>query len=590
MSLTPILALLLSALPDIPRELPPSEKELVVVAFIGSECPLARLYAPRLSEVNQLADVAVIGVNPNGGDSPADVERFRRQYHAEFPIVKDVGHRLGDYFGATRQLEIFLLDRDRAVRYHGRVDDQYGPGQHRPAPLRQDLLAAIDELKSGQPVSVPETPILGCSIERAPAAVAGGVTYGGATYGGAVAEIFERRCVECHRPGQIGPFSLTSYREAAAWSSTIRSRVADGTMPPWHADPACGQFANDRRLPDDEKQLLLAWIDAGAAEGEPVAPRAQRQVAPRWSIGQPDKIVTMPVPLAVPATGIVDYITLEIDLGLTEDRWVRATEIAPGERSLVHHAQAVIGPPGKAEEIQSGRGEFWHFADFAPGLAPSVLPDGMARRAPAGWHLYLTMHYVTTGLADSDQTSVGMIFTDTATDAVYTHNIVTDQFTIPPGEPHLRVEQCWTVPQDILVLALFPHMHLRGKSFSYEALYPNGRSEFLLKIPSYDFMWQQRYVLKQPKRLPAGTIVRAVAVYDNSADNPANPDPTATVKYGRQSSDEMFNGYVDFAIIRPARPHVEWAALTVGCLWLARRRWKSKRTGARAPLNSEPPH
>ncbi|HEY1783997.1 MAG TPA: redoxin domain-containing protein, partial [Pirellulales bacterium] len=574
MFLTPILALLLSGLPDLPPELPPADDELLVVAFIGSECPLARLYGPRLTEIDQLADVAVVGVNPNYQDSPADVERFRRQYHAEFPIVKDVGNRLTDYFGATRQLEIFLLDRDRVVRYHGRIDDQYAPGQHRPAPLRQDLLVAIDQLKSGREVSVPETPITGCSIERAQTAAPGALTYSGA-----VAAIFERRCVECHRPGQIGPFALTSYADAVAWASTIRGRVVDGTMPPWHADPSCGKFLNDRRLPDDERRLLLAWIDSGAAEGTPIQPRAEQPLAATWGIGQPDKIVTMSKPLAVPATGIVDYITLEIDPGLTEDRWVRATEILPGNRTLVHHAQATIGPPGKADEIRAGLGEFWHFADYAPGLAPSVLPAGMARRAPAGWHLYLTLHYVTTGLAGSDQTSIGMIFTDSAESAVYTHNISTDQFTIPPGEPNLRVEHNWTVPDDILVLALFPHMHLRGKSFTYEALYPSGASEFLLKVPRYDFMWQQRYVLAEPKRLPAGTTIRAVAVYDNSADNPANPDPTATVRYGDQSTDEMFNGYVDFAIVPHARLQFQWAAIAVGGLWLAGRRWKSKRAG-----------
>ncbi len=559
MMFAPILAFLLAGLPDFPAEIPRSEKKLLVVAFVGSECPLARLYAPRLNEINQLADVAVVGVNPNYQDSPAAIEHFKGQFQIEFPIVKDVAYRLTDYFGATRQLEVFLLDEDRIVRYHGRVDDQYGPGQHRPAPLRQDLLTAIEEILAGRAVSVPETPFPGCSIGRVETAAAGSVTYGGE-----VAAIFKRRCVECHRTGQIGPFALASYQDTAAWSATIRERIVDGTMPPWHADPACGKFLNDRRLSDAEKQILLAWIDAGSPEGTPVEPLAETTIPARWAIGVPDKIVTMDQPLEIPATGIVDYITLEIDLGLTEEKWVQATEIVPGNRTLVHHAQAVIGPPGKAKEIASGLGEFWHFADYAPGLAAFVLPDGMALRAPAGWHLYLTMHYVTTGLADSDQTSIGMTFTQPPVSAVYTHNIITDQFTLAPFTADQRVEQSWTVPSDVVLLSLFPHMHLRGRSFTYEAIYPSGDSEFLLKIPRYDFMWQQRYVLEQPKRLPAGTIVRAVALYDNSAANPVNPDPAATVKYGLLTTDEMFNGYVDFAIVRPERAKYEWAALAVG--------------------------
>ena len=378
MILAPILAFFLGGLPDLPAEIPRSEKKLLVVAFIGSECPLARLYAPRLNEINQLPDVAVVGVNPNYQDSPAAIERFRRQFQLEFPIVKDVAYRLTDHFGARRQLEVFLLDEDRSVRYHGRVDDQYGPGQHRPAPLRQDLLAAIEELLDLRTVSVPETPFLGCEIGRVQAVVAGGVTYGGE-----VAAIFQRHCVECHRPGQIGPFSLTSYQDAAAWSATIRQRVLDGSMPPWHADPACGKFLNDRRLSDEEKQLLLSWIDTGCAEGMPVEPLPEETVSARWAIGVPDKIVTMSKPVEVPATGTVDYITLEIDLGLTEDKWARATEIVPGNRTLVHHAKAIIGPPGKAAEIESARGEYWHFADYAPGwrhrCCPTAWPGGHQR-------------------------------------------------------------------------------------------------------------------------------------------------------------------------------------------------------------------
>jgi hypothetical protein len=254
--------------------------------------------------------------------------------------------------------------------------------------------------------------------------------------------------------------------------------------------------------------------------------------------------------------------------------------VLPGNRALVHHAQVLIAPPGIGTEIESWRGEFWHFADFAPGLAPSVLPSGMARRAPAGWHLYLTMHYVTTGTAGSDQTRIGMIFTDHATSAVYTCNIRDDQFTLAPFEADRRVEHDWRVPNDILLLALFPHMHLRGRSFSYEALYPNGQQEFLLNIPHYDFMWQQRYVLAEPKRLPAGTVIRASAVYDNSAANPVNPDPSATVKYGKQTTDEMFNGYVDFAIPRSTPPKFVWAGLAISVLWLLHRRWKPQPTAS----------
>ncbi len=559
MSFAPLLMLLAAAgpldfeLPDdrqaIHRLSDLAENELVVVAFIGTECPLAKLYAARLNEIAERfhpTGLSVIGINPNAHDSAADIAQFVSDHGCQFPILIDADQRVADLFGASRQLEVFLLDRHRQVHYRGRIDDQYNAGQRRPEPLRHDLIEAIEEVLAGKPVTVSETEITGCFIDRAQAAGASQITY--ARH---IAPILAKNCVECHRPGQIGPFSLTSYDDALAWADTIRERVAAGSMPPWHADPAFGSFSNERRLTDDEKQLLYDWIDTGLAAGNTAAgDTAELSPAPEssgtWLIGVPDQIVPMPEPIAVPATGIVDYITVEMDPGFQTDTWLQAIEVMPGNRTVLHHATIVTAPPSHGDQIKA----FEHstvISGWVPGYTPTVLPLGMGRKIPAGWHIYMQLHYVTTGTATTDATSLGLLFAHDVQLPVWTNFLLRDGFVLKPFEANQQLEQSWRVPHDILLLSLFPHMHLRGKSFRYEAIYPDGRTEVLLSVPTYDFMWQHQYVLSQPKRLPAGTTLHGVAVYDNSAANPNNPDPSAAVKCGSQTTDEMFNGWFEFA-------------------------------------------
>ena len=538
-------------------------QQLVVVVFLGSECPLAKLYCPRLNELSeqfQQRGVAFLAINSNHGDTFDGLARFAQQQQLRFPLLKDADAALADQFCATRQLEVFVLDRSRTIQYHGRVDDQYQPGVRHSQPHRADLQIAIEELLAGsRAVSVRETDVFGCFIQRRPPQQAAASI----TYCRQVAPILNRHCVECHRPGQIGPFSLTSFADAAAWSATIRERIIDGKMPPWHADPHFGKFANERRLTDRDRELLFAWFDAGMPEGDPADLSPQPKYADQWNIGRPDKVVTMPEPFQVPAQGTLDNVAVELDPGFREDTWIRGTEVRPGNRSVVHHCTVFIGPPGCNDLVDTGKPGLQYFSDFVPGLMPSLLPAGMARKVPAGWHIYLSLHYVPNGTPAADQTSLGMVLSRQVEREVFTGNLLNNQFTIPPHQANCSVEQSWTVPHDMLLLSLFPHMHLRGKSFRYEATHPSGITEVLLDVPRYDFMWQHRYILAEPKLLAAGTVLRGVAVYDNSAGNPANPDPEATVRYGKRTTDEMFHGYFDGALIdrEPAR--------TVANLWLA---------------------
>lgn len=522
------------------------EKRLVVVAFLGVDCPLAKLYTRRLNEIVRENGVAVIGINSNQHDQVRDIARFARAHEVAFPILKDADNRVADLFGATRTPEVFLLDAARRVRYRGRVDDQYGIGLQRAKPSRRDLVVAIEELRAGKEVSVAETTAPGCFIDRLDRSAGGGSV----TWTRDVAVILHRHCVTCHRRGAIAPFALTTFKEARGWAETIREVVEEGRMPPWHAHPQHGRFANDPRLSESDRKKIVEWVRGGCPEGRPeeLPPLPEHRTG--WNIPEPDVVLSMPEPFTVPAEGVIEYQHFEVDPGFTEDRWVKAAEIRPGNRAVVHHCTVFLKPPGVAEPRAAGKLGSHCLAATAPGTAPLLLPDGMAKRIPAGSRLLFVLHYTPVGTVQTDRTSIGLVFADRqhVRQEVATHLLYDEDLRIPPRAAAHRVEQTWRAPADVLLLAMFPHMHLRGKSFRYEAEYPDGASEVLLDVPAYDFSWQHRYVLAEPKRLPEGTVLRCIAVYDNSAGNPANPNPDAEVRAGKQSWDEMFNGYFEWCL------------------------------------------
>ncbi len=525
------------------------QQKLVVVAFMGVECPLARLYGPRLAELHREfapRGVGFVAIDANQHDAPSDLLRYLRKHLLPFPFLKDAGNIVADQFGAERSPEVFVLDERRIVRYRGRIDDQYVPGVQRSSPTRHDLAIALEELLAGKPVSQPHCPASGCHISR----VRKPPAQGAITYCRDIAPILQKHCQTCHRPGEIAPFSLTSYKDALGWAETIREVVADRRMPPWHADPRYGKFANDPSLTEQEQKLLFAWIDNGCPQGDtadlPPAPAFPHG----WRIPTPDQVLSIPEPFTVPAEGVIEYQYFVVDPGFREDRWIQAAEVLPGNRAVVHHCNVFLQPPNSPDVQPQGElGSFCLIAS-ASGTPPLVLPDGMAKRVPAGWRFVFVLHYTAIGSVQTDRTSLGLKFADprTVKKEVATRLMYDPDLRIPPRTSAHTVAQTWQVNREVLLLSFFPHMHLRGKSFRYEALYPDGAQEILLDVPRYDFNWQNRYELALPKRLPAGTHLRCTAVYDNSTDNPANPDPMAEVRAGPQSWDEMFNGYFDVAL------------------------------------------
>jgi peroxiredoxin len=564
------------------------DAKLVVVAFLGVECPLSKLYAPRLVDLaGQYASkgVAFVGVDPNRHDAVTEMGQYARQHDLSFPLLKDLNNKLADEMGATRVPQVFVLDQDRVIRYAGRVDDQYGfdigSGYAKAKVSQQDLVRAIDELLAGKEVSRPRTEAIGCLIGRVrPAQEDSPVTYSNQ-----IARLFQDRCVECHRPGQIGPFALQSYEEAVGWAEMIEEVVREGRMPPWHPEPNVGHFVNDLSLTRDEKELIYQWVAAGAPEGDPKDLPAPKEYASEWMIpGGPDAIFKMTdEPVDVPAEGTVAYRYYTVDPGFKEDKWVKVAECLPDNRGVVHHMIVFLRPPrgfflgnrgrgaadedsdaegGKADDPESpqprrsgsgsagGQQAFGMLCGFAPGTRPYVLPDGMAKLIPAGWQLVFQMHYTPNGSPQKDCSSVGIKFCDAAQVKyrVATANAANGAFVIPPGDANYKVESTRTYGGDVLLISVYPHMHLRGKSFQYELIYPDGRKETIMNMPRYDFNWQTSYVFAEPLKLPQGTTLHCTAHFDNSADNPYNPNPEIAVRWGDQTWEEMMIGWFDVAL------------------------------------------
>jgi peroxiredoxin len=527
------------------------DRKAVVVLFVGTQCPINNAFMPRLAELHgKYADKGVqfLAVNSNRQDTPQAIAKHAREHKIPFPVLHDAGNAIADRFGARRTPEAFILDAQGKVRYQGRIDDQFGLGYQRPKATRDDLALALDELLAGKAVSQPLTQVAGCIIGRvAPAKAEGRITYTRH-----VARIVQNRCQECHRPGQIGPMPLMTYDDVSAWAEMIKEVVQEKRMPPWHADPRHGKFANDRSLSREDHDALLTWIDQGCPKGDEKDLPEPKKFAEGWNIGKPDVVFTMPkefkVPAKMPKNG-VRYQYFKVETNFDEDKWIQAAEAKPGNKAVVHHIIVYVLGKGGLRNFEDGIGSGFLVA-YAPGDLGVFYPEGGAKRIPKGATLYFQMHYTPNGTEQSDRSSVGLMFAKEAPrHEVKTKAIASLFLNIPPGAPNHKATSATTLSKDAILWSLLPHMHLRGKSFDYQAVYPDGKRETLLSVPRYDFGWQATYMLKEPLRLPAGTRIECTAYYDNSKDNPWNPDPTVAVRWGEQTWEEMMIGFIDYTYL-----------------------------------------
>jgi hypothetical protein len=401
------------------------------------------------------------------------------------------------------------------------------------------------------------------------------------TFSKDVAPILYRNCAGCHRPGEIAPMSLLTYADARPWAKSIRDETADGTMPPWHADPRHGRFANDRSLTAADRDMLARWANGGAPEGNPADLPPPPKFTDGWQLGQPDAILELPVEYQVPADGFVEYEYFQIPTNFTADQWLEGLEVRPGNRKVVHHVIVTVRtprpdprppgfraaggmgiPPGQsgggaepADGPKRPRGQSLYPAPrglgaaiggFAPGNSTLKFPAGSAMLIRAGATVLVQMHYTTNGTPQTDRTKIGLFLAkQEPSTEMRMGTLVNGKLAIPAGAPDYSIAAEMTTVADVTLRQLLPHTHLRGKSWEYTATYPDGRTEVILSVPKYDFNWQTDYIFAAPLKLPKGTTIRAVAHYDNSAANKSNPDPKIDVKWGDQTWEEMmFTAFV----------------------------------------------
>lgn len=524
---------------------PSADFRLQVVCFLGCECPLANLYAGRLNQLaNDLADqdVRFIGINSNPQDTMEEVTAFAKRHELRFPILKDHDAIALTQFGASRTPEVVVIDERGAVIYRGRIDDQYRPGVTQPQPTRHDLREALTESLANDSVSVPRTEAAGCLISK-PRTVDAACDV---TYCRDVAAILRRHCVECHRAGEIGPFALTQYEEVVGWGDMMLEVIDQKRMPPWHATSNHEPLLNERQLPQSDRIILGKWVEGGMPFGDVSHLPAESTYTSGWQFARtPDLVLDVSkAPFRVAAEGVVDYQYFVVDPGFEEDTWVAAAEVLPGNRSVLHHAIAFIRPPDGT--YLQGLGML---TAYVPGQRIPPVTPGLAKRVPKGSKIVFQMHYTPTGSEQFDASQLGLLRVD-AKDV--THESVTvlginHELEIPPGEANATViGDGVRLPENATLLSISPHMHLRGKAMSV-AIHEGEQSRTILEVPHYDFNWQHTYLLRDPVAFEEGQSLRFTATFDNSAENPFNPDPSQFVTWGDQTFEEMAVVFFEFA-------------------------------------------
>jgi hypothetical protein len=368
-----------------------------------------------------------------------------------------------------------------------------------------------------------------------------------------VLPLLEQHCQSCHRPGEAAPMSFLDYQSTRPWAKSMKQAVVTRSMPPWLADPHIGKFSNDRSLPESAIRTIADWADAGAPEGSgpshSAVANARQSAEETWTIGKPDVVFEMPSNVEIPASGTQPYRYVTVPTGFKHDSWVQLAEVRPRDRAHTHHIVVSVREPGVMhdENELAAQGEF--LTGYGPGSMPETLAPGQAKLIKAGSEIVFQLHYTASGTPGSDRSRVGLIFAkQPPRERVLMMAAANVRFQIPPGEPDFRIEARVKLYRESTLVSLLPHMHLRGKSFEFRAIYPNGQKETLLSVPRYDFDWQLTYYLDRPKRMPAGTIIESVGHFDNSVNNARNPDASKTVHFGEQNWDEMMIEYFEIAV------------------------------------------
>lgn len=521
----------------------------LAIVFLSPECPISNQYAVELNRIHgsvkDRCDFYGVVFDPTISRQRA--VDFAKEYKLAFPVLFDSSSILAGMLKPARIPEAFVVKLGGEVAYRGRIDDQYAAvGRRRPAVSQHDLLDAINAVAAGKAPAAAVTEVVGCPVEspRSEDKI---------TYARHVASILNARCVACHRAGEVAPFSLTSYQEASKRADFIHEMTSSRRMPPWHARPDYGHFQGVRRLTDREIEVLSAWAKTGAPEGDSSELPPEPQFAEGWQLGEPDLVLKMTEPFTVPASGpdIFRFFVMPIDL--PEDKIVAAVEFRPGNRRVAHHSIMFLDSTGIARERDaadpqpgyeggftggfqpSGTLGFW-----APGYTPRFLPDGVGQKLAQGTDLAMQMHYHPSGKEESDQSQVGIYFADKPVEKyLSTFAMISLDVNIMPRVKRHRIAMTFTTPVDLDLLDVTPHMHMIGTEMKARAILPDGK-ELPLVWSDWNFNWQEQYQYASPVRLPKGTRIDLEGFYDNTADNPYNPNsPPKRVGLGEMTTDEM---------------------------------------------------
>ncbi|MEM7100883.1 MAG: redoxin domain-containing protein [Pseudomonadota bacterium] len=528
------------------------------IAFLvqGNGCPIVRNAAPRFAELRD--EFAAQGVhffmlNSNLQDNRATIAKEAKKFGYDMPILVDDTQIIGESLDLVRTGGVFVVDpKTWKVTYTGAIDDRLTYENQKKEASEHYLRDALASMVAGEAIQVASTDTLGCLInfpEKTARA-----EHAKISYSEDIAPILMDNCVSCHREGGIGPWAMNDYNMVRGFSLMIREVVRTKRMPPWHADPAVGHWGNDRSLSDQQIKTLVHWIEAGAPRGEGEDFLATDDtVYPEWDVeailGAPDYVVDIPA-TEVPATGVVDYKYYYVDNPIDKDVWVRAAEILPGDRAVLHHTITAFGDR-ITEGRRKGRLDYkGGLRGYAPGMTNQGFPTNTGVYLPAGSTFEFQMHYTTAGKATVDESKMGLWFYDEPPEHSYVSMFVANpRIKIPAHADNHKETVEKVIPKDALLYNLMPHAHFRGKAAEFRAVYPDGTEELLLSVPNYDFNWQSTYELAEPKFLPAGTKLIQANWWDNSAKNAANPDPSIDVTWGEQSWEEMLFGAISLRFL-----------------------------------------
>ncbi|MGH1471803.1 MAG: redoxin domain-containing protein [Cellvibrionaceae bacterium] len=530
-----------------------SDAKAVVVMIHGNGCPIARNAVhgyKALRDKYKAQGVEFLMLNANLQDNRASIAKEAEEFGIDIPILIDDTQIIAESLAVERTADVFVIKTDDwKVAYRGSLNDRLGYETQRNEATENYVADALDAVLKGEQPALATTEAQGCLVNLPE--LDRREEHKLISYADDVAPILINKCLTCHRDGGIGPFAMSEYNMIRGFAPMIREVVRTKRMPPWHADPHVGTFSNDRSLSAEEVQTLVHWVEAGAPRGKGEDPLANyKHNWPEWTLGEPDVIVEIPT-FNIPATGVIDYMNPTAENPLDEDVWVRAVEILPGSRKSLHHVITTFGKPNP--KARGGIDTLGGLGGYVPGAIGEQFPEGTGVFLPKDAVFSFQMHYTTYGKADVDTSRMG----------IYLHKekpkypldsmvLLNPMIKIPPNtKEYWATRSSKPLERDIMVYTLLPHAHFRGKAMNFIAKYPDGRKETLLSVPNYDFNWQTTYHLEAPKVLPAGTVIEHNASWDNSAQNPANPDPNREVPWGLQSWDEMLFGSIKWRYLNP---------------------------------------